>query len=60
MDKTNLVVKLCRRMTEIEGIILQGGLSSDEEQSLFQEYIALDIAIDKIEVANDPKTTQAS
>ena len=60
MDNTNLAVKLCRRMTEIEGILLQGGLSSSEEQSLAYEYIRLDIAINEIEVANDPKTTKKS
>ena len=56
MDKTNRVVRICRRMAEIEDIRAFGDLPVREEEDLSYEYDDLSEELRALRVANNPPT----
>ena len=55
MDKTNRVLKITRRMTEIEELKSNGEMSQRAAEELTVEYGILDEELNSLEVASDHK-----
>lgn len=51
MDITNEIVKICRRITEIEHSIACGGCDRNEAEDMRHELYTLEIELEKLQPA---------